>query len=123
MGTSRVETELMEPLKQLFREKQVDVEMDPPIFTMKSVTNEKTEPGQAIKRKTKTKKFSKSGAMMTSYRENVVENFFMRFLHELKSLDSKKAIKNMRPKFGSFIKFGRFWSILAIFDSKNRLNG
>ena len=28
--------------------------MDPPIFTMKSVTNEKTEPEQARKRKTKT---------------------------------------------------------------------
>ena len=32
--------------------KQVDVEMDPPIFIMKSVTNEKTEPEQARKRKT-----------------------------------------------------------------------
>ena len=32
---------------------QVDVEMDPPIFTMKSVT-EKTEPEPARKRKTKT---------------------------------------------------------------------
>ena len=28
--------------------------MDPPIFTMKSVTNEKTEPEQARKQKTKT---------------------------------------------------------------------
>ena len=31
--------------------------MDPPILTMKSVTNEKTEPEQARKRKTKTKNF------------------------------------------------------------------
>ena len=69
--------------------------MDPPIFTMKSVTYEKTEPEQARKRKTKT---NKSGAMMTSYRENVVENFFMRFLHELKSLDSKKSNKKYATK-------------------------
>ena len=33
--------------------KQVDVEMDPQIFTMKSVTNEKTEPEQARKQKIK----------------------------------------------------------------------
>ena len=32
--------------------KQVDVELDPPIFTMKSVHNEKTEPEQARKQKT-----------------------------------------------------------------------
>ena len=52
--------------------------MGPPIFTMKSVTNEKTEPEQAIKRKTKTNKIW--------------------IIHKV-------------------------WSILAIFDSKNRLNG
>ena len=39
---------------------QIDVEMDPPTFTMKSVTNEKTEPEQARKRKTKTTRLQKS---------------------------------------------------------------
>ena len=60
---------------------------------------------------------------MTSYRENVVENFFMRFLHELKSLDSKKAIKKYATKIWIIHNVWSIWSILAIFDSKNRLNG
>ena len=57
---------------------------------------------------------------MTSKRENLVENFFMRFLHELKSLDSKKAIKKFSTKIWIIHKV---WSILAIFDPKNHLDG
>ena len=46
--------------------------------------------------------------------------FFMRFLHELKSLDSKKAIKKFSTKIWIIHKV---WSILAIFDPKNHLDG
>ena len=55
---------------------------------------------------------SKSGAMMTSYSENLVEKFFMRFLHELKSLDSKNAIKKFATKIWIIHKV---WSILVDF--------
>ena len=55
-------------------------------------------------------KFSKSKAMMTSYRENVVDFFFMRFLHEF--LDSKKAIKKYATKIWIIHKV---WSILVNF--------
>ena len=58
--------------------------------------------------------------MMTSYRENLVEKVFKRFLHELKSLDSKNAIKNFATKIWIIHKV---WSILAIFDSKTLFDG
>ena len=72
-----VNNEKTEP-EQARKQKQVDVEMDPPIFIMISMNNEKI--GQYNnEEKTRFDELSKSGAMMTSYRENVVKIFFMRF--------------------------------------------
>ena len=47
---SLINQQIDPPFRNFF-EKQLDVEMDPPIFTMRSVNNEKTEPEQARKQK------------------------------------------------------------------------